>query len=247
MKKGGIKMKGIILAGGSGSRLEPMTKVTNKHLLPVYDKPMIYYPIETFTKANIKDILIVTGAESAGDFINLLGDGSEFGVNFTYRLQKGSGGIAEALRLGRNFMNSPRDALAVILGDNIFEDDFSKEIREYDKEHYMAKVFLKEVKDPERFGVASIKDDRITKIVEKPKKPETNLAVTGLYLYNGAIWHVIDNLKPSHRNELEITDVNNWYVDKGLMTYEYVKGFWSDAGTPESLHFASSFVKSKKK
>jgi len=239
-------MKGIILAGGSGSRLLPMTKVTNKHLLPVYDKPMIYYPIETFVKAGITDILVVTGAESAGDFMNLLGDGSDFGVDFTYKLQKGSGGIAEALNLGRGFVKSTKDAIAVMLGDNIFEDDFSEVIREYDKEHYRAKVFLKEVEDPERFGVASIEDDRIVKIVEKPKKAETNLAVTGLYLYNGAIWHIIDELKPSDRNELEITDVNNWYVEKGLMTYEFVNGFWSDAGTPESLFFSSSFVKSKK-
>jgi len=239
-------MKGIILAGGSGSRLLPMTKVTNKHLLPVYDKPMIYYPIDTFVKAGITDILVITGAESAGDFMNLLGDGSEFGVDFTYKLQRGSGGIAEALNLGRNFIDSTKDAVAVILGDNIFEDDFSAEIKAYDKEHYRAKVFLKKVEDPERFGVASIRDDRIMKIVEKPKKPETNYAVTGFYLYNGAIWHVIDKLRPSDRDELEITDVNNWYIEKGLMTYEFVKGFWSDAGTPESLHFTSSFIKNKK-
>ena len=239
-------MKGIILAGGKGTRLMPCTKVTNKHLLPVYDKPMIYYPIDTFVKAGITDILVVTGAESAGDFMNLLGDGSEFGVEFTYKLQRRSGGIAEALSLGKNFMGSSKDAVAVMLGDNIFEDDFSKEILEYDKEHYMAKVFLKEVEDPERFGVASIEDDRITKIVEKPKNPETKLAVTGLYLYNGAIWHIIDSLKPSDRDELEITDVNNWYVEKGIMTYSFVKGFWSDAGTPDSLHFASSFIKGKK-
>lgn len=246
MKKGGIKMKGIILAGGTGTRLLPMTKITNKHLLPVYDKPMIYYPIATFVNAGITDILVVTGAESAGDFMNLLGDGSEFGVEFTYKLQRGSGGIAEALSLGRNFMTSSKDAVAVMLGDNIFEDDFSEEIKAYDEEHYRAKVFLKEVKDPKRFGVASIEDDRIVKIVEKPEKPETKLAVTGLYLYNNAVWHIINNLKPSERNELEITDVNNWYVDKGLMTYSMVKGFWSDAGTPESLYFASSFVKNKK-
>lgn len=246
MKRGGIKMKGIILAGGKGTRLMPCTKVTNKHLLPVYDEPMIYYPIKTFVKAGITDILVITGAESAGDFMNLLGDGSEFGVDFTYKIQKGSGGIAEALSLGRNFIESVKDAVAVMLGDNIFEDDFSKEIKEYDEEHYRAKVFLKEVDDPERFGVASIEDDRIIKIVEKPKKAETNYAVTGLYLYNGAIWHIIDKLKPSDRGELEITDVNNWYVNKGLMSYEFVKGFWSDAGTPESLHFASSFIKNKK-
>lgn len=246
MKKGDIKMKGIILAGGKGTRLLPCTKVTNKHLLPVYDKPMIYYPIKTFVKAGITDILVITGAESAGDFMNLLGDGSEFGVEFTYRLQRGSGGIAEALSLGKNFMKSSKDAIAVMLGDNIFEDDFSEEIKAYDKKHYRAKVFLKEVKDPERFGVASIEDDRITKIIEKPNKPESNFAVTGLYLYNAAIWHIIDTLKPSDRNELEITDVNSWYIEKGLMTYSFVEGFWSDAGTPESLHFASSFIKNKR-
>ena len=240
-------MKGIILAGGKGTRLSHCTKVTNKHLLPVYDKPMIYYPIDTFVTAGIKDILIITGAESAGDFLNLLGDGSDFGADFTYKIQKLSGGIADALRLGRNFIGSTREAIAVILGDNIFAEDFSDEIKKYDEKHSMAKIFIKEVNDPHRFGIASIENDRITRIVEKPMNPDTRFAVTGLYLYNGAIWHIIDNLVPSNRGELEITDVNNWYIEKGIMSYEVVKGFWSDAGTPDSLHFASSFIKSIKK
>lgn len=237
-------MKGIILAGGFGTRLKPMTNVTNKHLLPVYDRPMIYYPIDTLVSAGIKDIMIITGREHAGDFLDLLGNGDEFGAEFTYRTQRGAGGIAEALGLAKTFANDL--PVAVILGDNIFEDDWSDLVTAYRKQHDKARIFLKEVPDPQRFGVATIKDKLVTKIVEKPKAPETNLAVTGLYFYNPSVWHVISNLKPSDRGELEITDVNNFYVNQGLMEYSIIGGYWSDAGTVDSLHRASSYVKAKK-
>jgi len=237
-------MKGIILAGGLGTRLLPLSKVTNKHLLPVYDRPMIYYPIETLVRAGIKDILIITGSESAGDFIDLLGNGEEFGARFTYKTQKGAGGIAEALGLCRSFTG--KEPMVVILGDNIFTDDIRPYVETYEKDHGHAVVFLKEVECPERFGVATIRDDYVDRIVEKPKEPETNLAVTGLYFYNASVWHVIDMLKPSDRGELEITDVNNWYVDNSCLNYVLVRGFWTDAGTVESLYNAATYMRKLK-
>lgn len=234
-------MKGVILAGGFGTRLLPMTKVTNKHLLPVYDRPMIYYPISTLIDAGIKNIMIITGSEHAGNFMNLLGNGKDFGAEFTYRLQSGAGGIPAALALCADFADE--EPVAVILGDNIFEDNFKETVTRYDSG---SKIFLKKVTDPGRFGVASVSGDKIIKIVEKPKEPETDLAVTGLYFYDKQVWDIIRNLKPSARGELEITDVNNWYVEHGQMKFETVNGFWSDAGTVESLNRAGDYMRSKK-
>jgi len=238
-------MIGCILAGGNGTRLRPMTSVTNKHLLSVYSKPMIYYPLDTLIRGGIKDIMIITGKEHAGDFIELLGSGSEFNVNLTYRVQDGAGGIAEALALCKNFAGD--ECVAVILGDNIFEDDIKEHVIDYENNHNGAKVFLKEVKDASRFGVPTIKDGRIVDIIEKPKRPVCKYAVTGLYFYNAAVWHVARCLKPSARGELEITDVNNWYIDNSELKYEVLKGFWSDAGTVESLYRASEHVRKNEK
>lgn len=236
-------MKGIILAGGYGTRLRPASKVTNKHLLPVYDMPMIYYPIETLIKAGIKEILIVTGPENAGDFMRLLGSGKEFKVNFTYRIQDEAGGIAQALSLAEGFVAN--DKCIVILGDNIFEDNFKESVKKFEKTRGGCMLFLKEVRDAERFGVAEIKGEHIINIEEKPKKPKTNLAVTGLYMYDSSVFNIIKTLKPSGRNELEITDVNNAYVKKNAATFAYVKGFWSDAGTHQSLYKAASWEKER--
>ena len=233
-------MKGIILAGGTGSRLLPMTKVTNKHLLPVYDKPMIYYPIQTLIDAGIKQIMIVSGKGHAGHFLELLGSGKDFDAKFTFEIQEEAGGIAQALGLAEDFADD--EDVAVILGDNIFEDKFKDDIKNFKKG---AKVFLKEVKDPQRFGVAEIKGDKIIGIEEKPKNPKSNLCVTGLYVYDADVFKVVKTLKPSDRGELEITDVNNHYIDEGKMTFAKVKGFWSDAGTVESLYRASTLVKEK--
>ena len=237
-------MKGIILAGGYGTRLKPCTSVTNKHLLPVYDKPMIYYPLKTLKNGGIKDIMVLTGNEHAGDFINLLGNGKEIGGNLTYRTQSGAGGIAEALGLCADFVD--KDPMVVILGDNIFTDDIKKYIDEYKRDYNNAVVFLKEVPDPSRFGVAIVHDGFIKNIIEKPMLPTSNLAVTGLYFYNSSVWHIINNLTPSARGELEITDVNNWYIKNSMMKYNIVKGFWSDAGTVESLFKASRAIRNLK-
>jgi len=234
-------MKGVILAGGLGSRLLPCTKVTNKHLLPVYDKPMIYYPLNTMVKAGIEDIMIVTGGNFAGDFLKILGNGKEFGlkdINYTY--QEGEGGIADALKLAEHFASG--DSIFVMLGDNIIEDDVSGHIKEFISKDNGASIFLKEVKDPQRFGVAEIKDSRIIKITEKPKRPKSNYAVTGLYLYDNEVFDMIKTLKPSDRGELEITDVNNIYIDKGKMSYSFIEGYWTDAGTFESLYRASRLI-----
>jgi glucose-1-phosphate thymidylyltransferase len=217
-----------------------MTKVTNKHLLPVYDKPMVYYPINTLVTAGITDIVILTGSEYAGDFINLLGDGKDFGANFTYRPQRGAGGIAEALGLCKDFVRD--EPMAVILGDNIFQDGIKHRVDMYKQDHSCAHIFLKEVEDPKRFGVATIDEDRVIEIAEKPSNPRSNFAVTGLYFYNAAVWNIIENLKPSGRGELEITDVNNWYIQNGLMKHEILEGFWSDAGTPSSLYKSTKFI-----
>ena len=234
-------MKGVILAGGSGSRLYPLTKVTNKHLLPVYDKPMIYYPLQTLIDAGISDILIVSGRGHAGHFLELLGSGTEFGARLTYEIQEEAGGIAQALKLAEDFAKG--EAIAVILGDNIFEDSFKKEFNDFKGG---AEIFLKEVPDAKRFGVARIEGKSVILIEEKPTDPKSNYAVTGLYLYDNDVFEIISTLKPSDRGELEITDANNLYIEDGKMSFSMVEGFWSDAGTFESLFRASELVKNKK-
>lgn len=231
-------MKGVILAGGTGSRLYPLTKVTNKHLLPVYDKPMIYYPMETLINAGIKDIMIVSGRGHAGHFLELLGSGVDFGVHFTYEIQEKAGGIAQALSLAEDFVDG--DSVTVILGDNIFQDNVKEDVADFNNG---AKIFLKEVPDAYRFGVAELKDEKIIGVEEKPKVPKTNFAVTGLYIYDPEVFDMIKTLKPSGRGELEITDVNNYYINKGVMEYGILEGFWSDAGTFESLLRAGMLVK----
>ncbi len=237
-------MKGIILAGGLGSRLFPLTKVTNKHLLPVFNKPMIFYPIETLVNAGIKDILIVTGGNAAGDFLKLLGNGKAFGlkhINYTY--QEGEGGIADALGLAAHFAHGQK--VAVILGDNIIEDDITPFVKNFANQKSGARIFLKEVNDPERFGVAEFKGRKIAKIVEKPKSPKSHMAVAGIYMYDSYVFDIIKTLKPSRRGELEITDVNNAYIKKGNLEYDVLKGYWTDAGTFESLYRANRLVAAK--
>lgn len=231
-------MKGIVLAGGTGSRLYPLTKVTNKHLLPVGNKPMIYYPIEKLTGAGIDEILIVTGTEHMGDVVNLLGSGKDFGCRFTYKVQDEAGGIAQALGLARNFVGN--DSMAVILGDNIFKMGLSSAVDSFDSSG--ASILLKEVNDPERFGVAELDGDRIKSIVEKPDQPKSNYAVTGVYFYPPDVFDVIETLEPSGRGELEITDVNNYYVQNGRMKFSVMKGWWTDAGTPDSYKRANELV-----
>jgi glucose-1-phosphate thymidylyltransferase len=234
-------MKGVILAGGLGTRLYPLTKVTNKHLLPVYDKPMIYYPIQTLINAGIDDILIVTGGNNAGDFLKLLGNGKEFGlkhINYTY--QEGEGGIAEALRLAEFFASGEK--VCVVLGDNIIEKNIRRAVKNFQKQERGAKILLKEVPDPERFGVPELNEDRIIRIEEKPREPKSQYAVIGIYLYDNDVFNIIKTLKPSRRGELEITDVNNGYIEKGLMTWDILEGWWTDAGTFESLLRANQLV-----
>lgn len=227
-------MKGVILAGGNGRRLNPLTDVTNKHLLPVYNKPMIYYPLETLLNAGIKEIVIVTGKDYAGGFLKLLGSGRSFGARFTFEIQEEAGGIAQALSMAEHIIDG--DNVAVILGDNIYEDDFSREINDFDGG---AHIFLKVVNDAFRFGVAEVEGERVIGIEEKPKNPKSNYAVTGLYLYEPSVFEVIKNLKPSDRGELEITDVNNYYVQNGSMKCSVLNGDWTDAGTFESLFNAN--------
>lgn len=234
-------MKGVILAGGLGSRMMPCTKVTNKHLLPVFNKPMIYYPLNTLVNGGLKDIMIVTGGNNAGDFLRLLGNGKEFGLkDISYSYQEGEGGIAEALKLAENFADN--DKVIVMLGDNIIKDDISEAVKEFEKQPEGAKIFLKEVDDPQRFGVAEIKDGKVINIVEKPKDPKSNYAVIGIYMYDKNVFEIAQTLKPSARGELEITDVNNEYIKRGTMTYSIVNGWWTDAGTFESLYRASKLV-----
>lgn len=234
-------MKGIILAGGLGTRLYPLTKVTNKHLLPVYDRPMIYYPIETLVKSGIRDILIVTGGNNAGDFLKLIGNGKQFGLNhINYAYQEGEGGIAHALSLAEHFADGEK--IVVILGDNICESNIASYVQSFRKQPGGARLLLKKVPDPERFGVATIRGSRITKIVEKPKKPESAYAVTGIYMYDKGVFEFIKTLKPSRRGELEITDVNNWYLKRGTMEFDVLPGYWTDAGTFESLFRANALV-----
>ncbi len=234
-------MKGVILAGGLGTRLYPLTKVTNKHLLPVYDKPMIYYPIQTLINAGIDDILIVTGGNNAGDFLRLLGNGKEFGlkhINYTY--QEGEGGIAQALDLAEFF--AAGEKICVVLGDNIIEKNIRKAAESFEKQKDGAKILLKEVPDPHRFGVPELEGDRIIRIEEKPKQPKSKYAVIGIYFYDPDVFKIIKTLKPSQRGELEITDVNNRYIEKGLMTYDILEGWWTDAGTFDSLLRANQLV-----
>lgn len=231
----------MILAGGLGTRLYPLTKVTNKHLLPVYDKPMIYYPIQTLINGGIDDILLVTGGNSAGDFLRLLGNGKEFGLrhmNYTY--QEGEGGIADALRLAEYFAKGEK--ICVVLGDNLIEKNIRKAVEAFEKQEAGAKILLKEVPDPWRFGVPEIEGDRIVRVEEKPKNPKSNYAVIGIYFYDAQVFDIIKTLKPSHRGELEITDVNNRYIEQGLMTWDVLEGWWTDAGTFESLLRANQLV-----
>lgn len=234
-------MKGIILAGGTGSRLYPLTKVTNKHLLPVYDKPMIFYPIQTLINADIKEIMIVSGRGHAGHFLELLGSGADLGVKFTYEIQEEAGGIAQALGLAERFADE--DDVAVILGDNIFQDNIKEDVSNF---RGGARIFLKEVPDAHRFGVAELNGDKVIGIEEKPRDPKSNFAVTGLYIYSNHVFKIVKTLKPSARGELEITDVNNYFVDNGTMEYRILDGFWSDAGTFESLLRASLLIAGEK-
>jgi glucose-1-phosphate thymidylyltransferase len=237
-------MKGIVLAGGTGSRLHPLTRVTNKHLLPIYNKPMIYYPLQTLVDAGIDDILIVTGGSSAGDFLRLLRNGKDFGLqqlNFAY--QEGEGGIADALRLAEYF--AAGDKICVILGDNIIEGSVRSAKQKFEKQDRGAKVLLKEVPDPERFGVPVFDNGRIVRIEEKPKKPASPYAVIGIYFYDPTVFDRIRTLKPSGRKEYEITDVNNSYLAENILTHEILEGWWTDAGTFESLWRASNLVREK--
>jgi len=239
-------MKGVILAGGLGTRLYPLTKITNKHLLPIYNKPMIYYPIEALVNAGISDILIVTGGNNAGDFLKLLGNGKEFGlqhINYTY--QEGEGGIADALRLAEHFAGNER--IVIILGDNIIEKSIKHYIKKYSSQKEGAMVLLKEVEDPQRFGVAEIEGDKIIGIEEKPETPKSNYAVTGIYMYDSRVFDIIRTLKPSRRGEFEITDVNNIYIKEGLMSFAVLDGWWTDAGTFETLFRANQLVKLRSK
>ncbi len=237
-------MKGVVLAGGTGSRLHPLTRVTNKHLLPVYDKPMIYYPLQTLVDAGIDDILIVTGGSSAGDFLRLLRNGKDFGLqrlNFAY--QEGEGGIADALRLAESFARD--HSICVVLGDNIIEGSVREAKQKFDKQRRGAKILLKEVRDPERFGVPVLENGRIVRIEEKPKVPASGYAVTGIYFYDPSVFDRIRVLKPSDRKEYEITDVNNSYLLDGHLTYDILDGWWTDAGTFESLWRAGNLVREK--
>ena len=234
-------MKGVILAGGHGSRLYPLTKITNKHLLPVFDRPMIYYPIQILVNAGIKDILIVTGGQNAGDFLRLLGNGKDFGlkhINYTY--QEGEGGIADALRLAEYFAEDKK--ICVVLGDNIIETNILEACEKFKKQERGAHILLKEVPDPERFGVPVFEGDRIARIEEKPKEPKSPYAVIGIYMYDAKVFDRIRKLQPSGRGEFEITDVNNQYLEEGTLTYSILEGWWTDAGTFDSLRRATNLV-----
>jgi glucose-1-phosphate thymidylyltransferase len=238
-------MKGVILAGGLGSRLYPLTKVTNKHLLPVYDKPMIYYPIESLVQAGVRDILLVTGGNSSGDFLKLLGNGKQFGLqHFNYAYQEGEGGIADALKLAEHFADG--EPIVVILGDNIIQDNLTASIQNFKKQKTGARVLLKEVNDPQRFGVAEVKGSKITRIVEKPQKPKSSFAVVGVYMFDSQVFEIINKLKPSKRGEFEITDVNNAYLRKNQLSFDVLKGYWTDAGTFESLYRATRLIAASK-
>jgi glucose-1-phosphate thymidylyltransferase len=234
-------MKGVILAGGLGTRLHPLTRITNKHLLPIFDRPMIYYPLQALINAGIRDILLVTGGNNAGDFLKLLGNGKDFGLqhlNYTY--QEGEGGIAAALALAEHFVD--RDLVCVILGDNVIEWNFRAAAERFVRKGAGAQIMLKQVPDPERFGVPAFDGRRIVGIEEKPARPKSRYAVTGIYMYDARVFDVIRTLKPSRRGELEITDVNNWYLRRGELAYEVLRGWWTDAGTFDALHRAGNLV-----
>jgi glucose-1-phosphate thymidylyltransferase len=234
-------MKGVVLAGGTGSRLFPLTKVTNKHLLPIYDRPMVYYPIQTLVNAGIRDIMLVTGGKNAGEFLRLLGDGRDFGlkhVNYTY--QEGEGGIAHALALAEYFADG--QPICVVLGDNILENNICEAADAFAQQGGGAKILLKQVPDAQRFGVAEIRGDHVVGIEEKPKAPKSDYAVTGVYFYDSTVFQKIHRLKPSGRGELEITDVNNFYIEEDALTYQMLDGWWTDAGTFESLLRANNLV-----
>ncbi|MBV9240477.1 MAG: NTP transferase domain-containing protein [Acidobacteria bacterium] len=234
-------MKGLVLAGGLGSRLKPLTNVTNKHLLPVYNKPMVYYPIQTLVNAGIDDIMVVTGGNSAGDFLKLLGNGKTFGLkhlNYTY--QEGEGGIADALSLAEHFAHG--GPICVVLGDNIIQGNIKHAAERFRRQHDGAKILLKKVPDPQRFGVPELDGDHVLRIEEKPKDPKSEFAVVGIYMYDATVFDIVRTLKPSERGELEITDVNNAYIERGNMTWEELDGWWTDAGTFESLLLAGNLV-----
>ena len=238
-------MKGVVLAGGTGSRLFPLTKITNKHLLPIYDKPMIYYPIQTLVDAGIGEILVVTGGRNSGDFLRLLANGKEFGLkHLHYTYQEGEGGIADALGLAEHFADGSK--ICVILGDNIIEGNIRGAVEDFQKQDAGAKILLKEVPDAERFGVAEIRDGRVAGIEEKPPKPKSNYAVTGIYMFDETVFDKVRQLVPSRRGELEITDVNNAYIREGTMTFSYLDGWWTDAGTFDSLLRAANLVANTK-
>lgn len=236
-------MKGVILAGGTGSRLFPLTKVTNKHLLPVGRKPMILHPVEKLVAAGIKEIMIVTGVEHMGDVVTLLGSGKDFGCRFTYKVQDEAGGIAQALGLAEDWCRDTK--IVVLLGDNIFTDDLGKFVRRFEERPRGAMILLKEVHDPGRYGVPELQGDKILRIDEKPKNPKSSFAVTGIYFYDEKVFSIIKTLKPSGRGELEITDVNNAYIERGEMGSEKLAGDWTDAGTFESLQVANQMMAEK--
>jgi glucose-1-phosphate thymidylyltransferase len=239
-------MKGVVLAGGLGSRLYPLTKITNKHLLPVYNKPMIYYSVLKLVDAGIKDIMIVTGGNHAGDFLRLLGNGDEFGLKgINYAYQEKEGGIAEALSLAEHFADGEK--IVVMLGDNLIEKSIREEVRKFQDQPTGARILIKEVSSPERFGVVEFEGEKITKIVEKPKVPKTNYVVTGIYMYDKKVFDIIRTLRPSGRGELEITDVNNAYLKAGELTFSVLEGWWTDAGTFDSLLNANQLVAEKEK
>jgi glucose-1-phosphate thymidylyltransferase len=238
-------MKGIILAGGTGSRLYPLTKVTNKHLLPVYNKPMIFYPIQTLVDSGINDILIVSGKGHAGHFLELLGDGHDFGASFHYAVQSEAGGIAQALGLAEKF--AAGEKVVVMLGDNILEDDITPAVQEFAKQQSGGRIYLKEVHNPRSYGVAEIGEDgRVVGIEEKPDEPKSNFAVVGLYMYDPTVFDVVKSLKPSARGELEITDVNNYFVDRGEMFADYLEGWWGDGGESFVSYMEACLLAAKK-
>lgn len=238
-------MKGIVLAGGTGSRLFPLTKITNKHLLPIYDKPMIYYPIQTLVDAGITDIMVVTGGRNSGDFLRLLANGKHFGLkHIAYTYQEGEGGIADALNLCEHFADGQN--ICVVLGDNIIETNIRAAAEAFSSQGKGARILLKKVHDAQRFGVAEFQGDRIVGIEEKPANPKSDYAVTGIYMYDSSVFDKIHTCKPSHRNELEITDVNNAYISEGTMSYSFLDGWWTDAGTFESLLRAANLVAKSK-
>ena len=234
-------MKGVVLAGGKGSRLYPLTRVTNKHLLPVFERPMIYYPIQTLVDAGIRDVIVVTGGHNSGDFLRLLSNGKDFDLHrIHYTYQEGEGGIADALRLAEPFVEGEK--ICVVLGDNIIENNIVASAKAFERQAEGAHILLKEVPDPQRFGCPEISDGRILRIEEKPKKPKSNFAVTGIYFYDATVFQKIGRTKPSSRNELEITDVNNMYLEEGTLTHSMLDGWWTDAGTFESLLKATNLV-----